>query len=405
MIVSDLELELRDALARLYDPGFQPSDQLYVSLACDSPDRAMAVQATVVQGIERLKPPADVPASSRTVRFYEILHNRFVLRLTLEETALRMHMSLSSTWREQRAAIHSLASELWRQAQPQARLRDEEPHRSLTARDEPLPDWHSQARRELASLQSLAPDVSSDVGKLVRQVFDLQEPLAARRGIRLESAPIREDLMAAVHPSVLRQILIVAIGQFLRNMSSGKVSLFARLEDGAVRITVTGSIDPGVENFEQAILSELPLPDGSTAEVYADGRQVFLWIKLPYGIDRLNVLAVDDNLDMIHFYQRSTEGTSYRIVPFEGGTDLLEAVARTHPDIILLDVMLPNIDGWELLMQLHANPAARSIPVIVCSVVKEEELALSLGAARFISKPIRPQDLVLALDQVLAQTP
>jgi len=61
---------------------------------------------------------------------------------------------------------------------------------------------------------------------------------------------------------------------------------------------------------------------------------------------------------------------------------------------------LPDIDGWELLTNLREHPATRSLPVIVCSVVREEELALALGAARYVPKPVRRQEFIQALDQV-----
>jgi CheY-like chemotaxis protein len=413
MIISDLELELRDGLAHLYDPGFQPSGKLCVLFGCGGPDESMTIQTKIVRGIESLKPGSDVPLSSRTIRYYEILHRRFVLRLTLEETALHLHMSVSSTWREQRAAIHFLTTEIWRQnhaedepvsTREQDAGKPETAHNLGPAGDEPS-EWLLQTKRELASLQSLAPDVISDISKLVQQICELEAPLAAKYGVRLEIGQIKPDLEAAVHPSVLRQILIVVIGMFLRHMSGGKIVLFARLEDGIVLITLAGSIDPGVDNFKQLLLGELVLPDDSSVEIIQDGKQVFVWVKLRSVIERLNVLALDDNQDMIRFFQRASEGTSYRIIPFDWESNLFEVVLKNRPDIIILDVMLPGTDGWELLMKIRANPATRPIPVIVCSVVKGEELALSLGAARFITKPIRPQDFVQALDQVLAQTP
>jgi CheY-like chemotaxis protein len=412
MIISDLELELRDGLAHLYDPGFQPSGKLCELFGCGQVDESMTIQAKIVKGIESLKPGQDVPPASRTVRYYEILHKRFVLRLTLDETALRLHMSVSSTWREQRAAIHFLTTELWRQNHTQDETgssREQEANKPETSSPEQAgrepSEWLLQSKRELASLQSLAPDVISDVGKLVQQVCELENPLAARRGVSLEIGQIKPDLEAAVHPNVLRQILIIAIGIFLRNMTGGKIALFARLEDGVVLITLAGSIDQEFEAFRQSLLSELVLPDDSSVEIVQDGRQVFVWVKLRSVIDPLNVLALDDNQDMIRFFQRASEGTSYRIIPFDWEGNLFEVVIKNRPDIIILDVMLPGTDGWELLMQIRANPTTRPIPVIVCSVVKGEELALSLGAALFITKPIRPQDFVRALDQVLAQTP
>ena len=416
MIVSDLELVLRDGLAHLYDPGFQPSEKLCELFGCEGSDIAMIAQTKIVRGIEALKPGEDVPPSSRTARLYEILHSRFVLRLTLEETAMRLHMSLSSTWREQRSAIHFLASEFWRQHQRV--LQEEEPSGPREGEPQaanPAPsqidsqkqqsDWQSQTKRELAALQSHAPDVISNVGKLVQQVCELETSLAAKRDVRLEIGQIKPDLEAALHPNVLRQILITAIGEFLKHMSGGKISLFARLEDGGILVTLAASITSGEIHFKEALLSNLPLPEDTSAEIHQDGTSVFVWVRLPSVIDRLNVLVLDDNLDMIHFYQRSTEGTNYRIVAFEWGDGLTEAIQRVKPDLIILDVMLPSIDGWDLLMQIHADPSTRQIPVIVCSVVKGEELALSLGAALYLSKPVPPQDFIKALDSVLAQTP
>jgi CheY-like chemotaxis protein len=409
MVINEIEIELRDALARLYDPGFQPSGKLCELLGCENKEKNVSIQYKIIQGIEALKPAADVPKTSRIYHYYEILHNRFVLRLTLEETSLRMHMSLSSTWREQRAAIHSLAAELWQQGQVKAnqegkelaRLRADEKEDSASQ----TPDWMEQTRRELASLQSQAPDAVAEVGSLVKQIIELEKDLCAKRGIVIEAGAIKQDLVARVHPSVFRQILIIAIGKFLRHMNAGKISLFGRLEDGIVKITVAAAIDIDPDVFVQMLTAELPLPDDVFAEIYQDGKQVFLWVKLPALADRLNVLVVDDNMDMVHYYQRSTEGSNYRIVPWEIDLDLFSTIQKVKPDIIVLDVMLPNVDGWELLMQIRANSLTRSIPVIICSVVKEEELALSLGAMCFLSKPVSSEKFVRTLDQVLSQTP
>jgi CheY-like chemotaxis protein len=66
--------------------------------------------------------------------------------------------------------------------------------------------------------------------------------------------------------------------------------------------------------------------------------------------------------------------------------------------------MLPDVDGWDLLMHLHEDPTTREIPVIVCSVVREGKLALSLGAALHLPKPVEPCQLIQALDQVLQES-
>jgi len=224
------------------------------------------------------------------------------------------------------------------------------------------------------------------------------------RGVQLEWVPNKSRLVAEIHPTVLRQLLIAVIGFFVRNTENKKVMLFTKLEDGNIKITVTARFSNALGLTESDLLKNIPLLDDSSAEVFQDGNQVYLWLKFP-SVERVTVLVVDDNQDMIRLYRRASEGSNYRIVPYVDGQDLFDAIQTTAPDVIVLDVMLPRQDGWDLLMQLHANQVTRYIPVIICSVVKEAELAYALGAAKFISKPVLPQDFIQALDQILAQIP
>jgi len=113
--------------------------------------------------------------------------------------------------------------------------------------------------------------------------------------------------------------------------------------------------------------------------------------------------VVDDNDDVTHCYERYAQGTRYQIVAAHEGRAVMEIVDSLRPDAIILDVMLPDMDGWELLVALHASPATQVIPVIICSVVREAELALALGAALYVPKPIRRPDFLQALDVVLHQ--
>jgi len=402
MNLDDFEQELRDALVHLYDPDFQPAEDLCNIFGCDILDGVAKVQSIIIRAIESLKPPVETPPNPRVEQFYNLLCNRFVFRLTLAETAQKMYMSFSSTWREQRVAIHYLVILLWRRSQElqtQPAI-DSEPEREVSQPS----DWIAQTKRELASLYSYSPDPTSNVGEAIERVCGLQNAIAAKRGVRLGIGSIQPNLIAAVPSSALRQILITTIGNLVRRISNTRIVIFARMEDGNIKITITGKCAPGDNLTENELVRDIPLPDDSSVEACLEAEQVFLWIKLP-SIGRINVLVVDDNLDVVHFYQRSTEGTSYRIIHLEDGRKLFDEIQKTVPDIIVLDVMLPYLDGWELLMQLHANPLTRPIPVVVCSVIREEELAMSLGATRFIAKPVQPGSFIQALDLVLVQAP
>ena len=71
---------------------------------------------------------------------------------------------------------------------------------------------------------------------------------------------------------------------------------------------------------------------------------------------------------------------------------------KISPQIIVLDVMMPHVDGWEILGRLRQHPVTGQIPIIVCTILAQEELALSLGASSFIRKPITRQAFLAALD-------
>lgn len=115
------------------------------------------------------------------------------------------------------------------------------------------------------------------------------------------------------------------------------------------------------------------------------------------------MLVVDDNHDLVHFYRRYTERTRYAISHVGLGQQVFERLAEINPDIVVLDVMLPDIDGWEVLTRLHENSATSALPVIVCSVIRQKELAIALGATAYLPKPVRRQEFLLALDDAMRQ--
>jgi CheY-like chemotaxis protein len=175
--------------------------------------------------------------------------------------------------------------------------------------------------------------------------------------------------------------------------------LRAEGQDGWIRIEVTGRPASDDRMLDSDLVREILTTYGGSIEVGADDDQLILVVAVP-SADEITVLVVDDNRDLVHFYRRYTAGTRYQIDHVAEGRKVFERIGATVPDVIVLDVMLPDIDGWELLGQLREHHATRGIPIIVCSVVRQEELALALGAALYLPKPVRRQQLLRALDQV-----
>jgi PleD family two-component response regulator len=110
-------------------------------------------------------------------------------------------------------------------------------------------------------------------------------------------------------------------------------------------------------------------------------------IIVPSSSQRMTVLAIEDNLDTLDLWRRYVYGTPFGLVEETHPEQALDRAISLHPALIILDVMMPGTDGWELLREMRSHPALAATPIIVCTVLPQRDLALSLGASDFIQKP------------------
>ena len=406
MTCDALERELHKALTHLYDPDYTPADALYMLMGCDRDSGLLGLQNAILRAIENLKPPIDTPPSAQTRRLYDVLFNRFVLKLTQEETAYKLSISRSTIQRAQREALHLLASDLWQSSHSPKQVAkgaiiDESSAISEEARIRAQErDWPSQVQRELNSLWHKAPENICIIEDTIADAIEIINRLLQDQDASAEVRYIQPNLTATVHPVILQQILISSLKRLAQLSTSRHVDIFARLEDGNVKITLSTSVSEEVVTRTREIIDDIPASEDIQIETEFHSSQVFVWIEMP-SIGKVSVFVVDDNEDMVLFYRSSTIGTRYQITHIADGKTLFQTIPNLLPDIIVLDVMLPDIDGWRLLMRLHENPETRSIPVIICTVVKEKDLATSLGAFGYLQKPVRRQEFIRTLDDAL----
>ena len=108
------------------------------------------------------------------------------------------------------------------------------------------------------------------------------------------------------------------------------------------------------------------------------------------------VLVIDDDLNAREILQRSLGNAGYRVICADSGLQGLRLAEELQPDAITLDVMMPEMDGWAVLTALKENPAVADIPVILLTIVDDENLGYTLGAADYLTKPI-DRDRLLAI--------
>jgi DNA-binding response OmpR family regulator len=118
------------------------------------------------------------------------------------------------------------------------------------------------------------------------------------------------------------------------------------------------------------------------------------------------ILLVDDEEDILDFLELILEEQSYTILKACSGRDALAAAQMHRPDLILLDIMMPEMDGWEVLKLLKADEEMQHIPVAMLTArteMKDKIQGLQEGAIDYICKPFSTKDLIEKLQIIFAQ--
>jgi two-component system phosphate regulon response regulator PhoB len=116
------------------------------------------------------------------------------------------------------------------------------------------------------------------------------------------------------------------------------------------------------------------------------------------------ILVVDDEADIVALVVYHLAKKGYRVSTASSGNEALEAAQRERPALIVLDLMLPGMTGYEVLERLRAADATRDIAVLMLTARREEQdriQGLSLGADDYLTKPFSPQELVLRVGAIL----
>ena len=115
--------------------------------------------------------------------------------------------------------------------------------------------------------------------------------------------------------------------------------------------------------------------------------------------DLETVLVVEDDPHSAELLTVYLEGAGYRVAVARDGAEGLELARRLRPRAVVLDILLPRVDGWDLLGRLKADPATADSPVIVVSMLDERGKGLALGAVEYLVKPVGRDELLEALER------
>ena len=391
-MVDELLDQIRDVLAHLYDYPYLQTHPLAGALdrssAASPREAARLLRTQVLECIEELNPGMDVPLRSPAARSYNVLNLHYVEGLTVQEVARELAISERQVYRDLRQAEHDLATLFCAHVQE--------------AKGDIADTLQLRTRLELA-LEEADRLAGRPECLLVRQLIEgalaSVQQLGAQRGILFVQRGSLDLGMLYVDRQIARQALVVLFSYAVQQARADSVVIISGSRRGTeaklcvemapASIEARAIVPPITEQFLHRLGGHCSVhitPEGNTtfSLVLRDQTQG-------------SILVIDDNEGLIELFQRFLTGEPYRILAATDGEEGIELALSECPHVIVLDVMMPHRDGWEILQQLTTGEATRDIPIIVCSVLDEPELAYSLGAAGFLAKPVSRMELLREL--------
>ena len=382
------EQYVRDCLSHLYDYTFlqdHPFPRLLLPNVPGNASRVQAFRDLVLDAIESLKPPEAGDPLTKDSRIYNILVLRYKKQQQVQFVLSQLNLGERQFYRDHAKAIQVVARVL----------------------SERLPEGASASATALSIQSELERVHSQDSSRLVTSEDFLQKALGAIRGLceryKTEiSVKVLDDyLPVSLDQTLLRQVVIWIVSELI--VQSPQNSRFIiGFDTNEHEAHVTFKCD-GLTKIDNA--SFFAAERNETLHTLVDALNAHVRFHSPFElileipIRHRAILVVDDNPDAIALFRQYLTGHPYQLFAAHDGQQAIELAHEAKPEVIILDVLLPNQDGWETLQNLKNHPSTLYTPVLICSVLDARDLAAVLGADGFLHKPPSEQDFLAVLEQ------
>ncbi|MGQ9553953.1 MAG: response regulator [Anaerolineae bacterium] len=398
-VPDDFVALVRNALMHLYDHAHlqrHPLARLVAGSVAPFEDAARALRHLLLDTLEQLNPGPQISRNDKEWRPYGILVRRYVNGFSIEETIRELHISVRQFHREHQKGLLAAAEVLWR--------------RWVASQESPDSETTGVSvgtlRREMQRLGVNPEQV--DLTAILQGVLSLVQGLAREGNVILEATLPDDPVRAWADPTLARQALLGTLSalilvqprrlQLAWSSTHGHVVLDLCVEPPLLD---DDSREAREREEKLAIAEELMTAQGARfLPIMNEGTLTGVRLSFRQEKNR-RVLLIDDDVRMMRLFERYLSAEGFAVTGVNEGQAALEAVKRDPPEAIVLDVMMREMDGWQVLQELRANPRLEGVSIIVCSVLNEPELAQILGAQSYLKKPVSQRQLLAALRQAL----
>ena len=394
---------VRDVLAHLYDYAHLQRHPLAALVGPGGPnhDVARALRNLMLDTLEQLEPGTHVSRNDKEWRPYGILTHRYVDGYEIDDIVVELRTSLRQFQRDHRKGLLAMASILWPRWQASQRERGQE-----EGAPEAPPEEYGGLQSEMERLGLAAQRL--EVAALLDKVLGPAKAMAQGYGVWLEVEVEHGATAVWADPALAKQAILASITALIPGRPP---TLLISSRIAPEQATLVMRPQPPLHHDEPLLLGdvhdrladvcELMAAQGGRLEVRSEGQSVQEIAVHFRRAEGASVLIVDDNERVLQLFERYLIPEGYRVTTSTDGQEALDAVERERPAVIVLDVMMRTMDGWELLQRLRGNATLDDVPIIVCSVLNEPELAAALGARLYLKKPVSQQQMLAAVREVL----
>ena len=377
--------QVRDLLEHLYDfPYLQKQ-----TLALSAPQAGRSLlevpgqraRKLLLDALEKIGEEKSLSFRSSQARLYNLLRLRYIEGMAVQEVAQELGLSLRQTYRDLRAGDEHIAAIVWTNLVNRQPMSD-----TITS---------TEAAPETGQLPMESQFQPTNLNELVSMVCNTVKPLATLHSIDFEIHFPAEPVIIPTDTMIARQVITGLLSLAIQQALSGPlvVHLTPQTNSCLLQLFIKATSDaakrpdPSIGQYAQNL--------GWTLYQKVEADQVENTIKIQ--THHRTCLVIDDHQGFVELLERYVADYNMRIVMANNGPQGIELAQQLQPNVIILDVMMPEMDGWQILQRLHATPATKAIPVVVCSVFYDPELAFTLGAVDALKKPVRKEDLIAAL--------
>jgi CheY-like chemotaxis protein len=398
----DLVAQVKDALEHLYDLRYLEHHPLVGILTSssrgDELSRGMGMagqqlRRELLAAVESLSPGPGIPFRAPQARTYNLLSLHFAQSMTVQDVAFKLGISRRQAHRDLSEALKTIAEVLLA------------PHEAAAAPvQESSAAQLSSLNAEVARLAPRSRPIS--IRSLLERCQETVARLAAQRGLNLVFQLPHDAPAIATDPLVAEQVLLSVLTGAIVQASAGDLRLDVATCEAQTTLSLRYKPErpapAGNQPEGQPSVGDDPVTQSLVGRlgwrlVQAEQPGGTRLVTLSMFRRGSAILIIDDNAGLVGLIERYLTDHAYRVVQAGDGREGIRLAQELVPDAVLLDVMMPDMSGWEVLQRLRNHPRTATIPVIVCSVLNNPALAYSLGAALFLPKPINREDVLNAL--------